>query len=356
MIKTKNIGSHNGHTITEACLTASSGVEIYIMNYGGVVRDWLVPVQDDLRSVVLGFDGFDPYPAHSPHMGAIVGRVANRISNACFEMDGKAYFLDSDENGIHLHGGRDGLSTRVWEMQTDSVDNRVRLTCFSPAGESSGAAKGSGYPGNVKFEVTYQLKGDRLRLDLKAWPDAETPISLAQHNYFNLGTSDNVLDHRVQISGARYTKLDNRLLPTGEILAVEGSIYDFRTGRILRDEAEAPLDYDLSFVLDKTRDQSQPVARVDGPDEKLGLEIWTDRPGLQFYNGVTTNVKVPGRGGKSYGKYSGLCLEDQMFPDALNHAHFPSILCTPDRPYAHWCEIEIKQVIIGTGPQFQKPA
>ena len=117
--------------------------------------------------------------------------------------------------------------------------------------------------------------------------------------------------------------------------------FDFSTPRTLRDAGGKPIGYDGNWVLDAGRDLSKPVAVVTSPDTDLTLKLWTDRPGLQFYNALATNVPVPGLNGKRYGQFSGFCLEDQAFPDALHHPHFPNIIITPDRPYAHWCEFEI---------------
>jgi aldose 1-epimerase len=151
-----------------------------------------------------------------------------------------------------------------------------------------------------------------------------------------------VLDHLFQLETSAYTEVDSELIPTGNIFEVKpASDRDLRRPRTLRDGAGQPMDFDGNYVLDSGRDLARPVATVKGPDGALTLKLWTDRPGLQMYNGVMTDVKVPGLGGKMYGRYSGFCLEDQAFPDAVHHPHFPNIIITPDKPYAHWCEFEI---------------
>jgi aldose 1-epimerase len=167
-----------------------------------------------------------------------------------------------------------------------------------------------------------------------------TPISLVQHQYFNLGTAPDILDHSFQLEASARTEVDEALVPTGAIVPVAGTRYDFRKPRTLLNKL-APLQYDDNFVLDPGRDLDQPVAIVAPPEDDLTLKLWTDRPGVQFYNGIYTNVKVPGLGGKRYGHHSGFCLEDQDFPDAVHHPHFPPVWYSPDRPYSHWCAIEI---------------
>lgn len=162
-----------------------------------------------------------------------------------------------------------------------------------------------------------------------------------QHQYFNLGTTDTVLDHTIQVNSSAYTEVGADLCPTGAILPSRDTIYDLRQPRTMRDAAGKGIDYDIGMVLDAGRSKSEPIATVVSPDKDLTLKLWSDRPALQVYNGVWTDVTVPGLGGKVYGKSSGFCLEDQMLSDAVHNRHFPNIIYSPDRPYSHWCEFEI---------------
>jgi aldose 1-epimerase len=288
-----------------------------------------------LRSVVLGFESFDPYPAHSPHLGSLAGRVANRIGDARFTLDGTTYQLIANEGTTQLHGGPEGIGRQVWQMEPDSAANAVRFALDSPDGAM-------GYPGNVHMEALYTLTGNRLRLELSATTDRPTPISLVQHQYFNLGLTHSVLDHTVQMPHCvARTESDDRRVMTGVISPIADTIHDFRKPRTLRDPTGAPIDYDLNLVLATRRDFADPIAITTGEDGALTLKLRSDRPGLQFYNAMMTDIAVPGLGGKPYKKYSGICFEDQAFPDAVNQPHFPDVICTPDKPYAHWCEFEI---------------
>lgn len=327
-------GEYKGKRVDQFHLVSDTGAEVDIITYGVAVRDWRVPVAGGLRSVVLGFEQFEAYPAHSPHFGSLAGRVANRINHASFDLDGRHYELPANAGPLHLHGGPEGLGMVVWDAEIDNANNAVRFTHFSPDGHM-------GYPGNVEFTATYRLHGNRLRLDLAAAADRRTPISLVQHQYFNLGTSSDVLDHKVQVNSSAYTQSGADLCPTGAILPSRGTQYDLRAGRTMRDANGAAVDYDINLVLDSGRDQAEPIATVTGPDGVLALKLWSDRPGLQVYNGVWTDVSVPGLNGRRYGKNSGLCLEDQAFADAVHNPHFPSVIYGPDRPYNHWCEFEI---------------
>jgi aldose 1-epimerase len=333
-IAVSQFGEVDGKPVRQFALKSDTGVEVDIIEYGVAVRDWRVPVKGGKRSVVLGFDRLEDYVAHSPHFGALAGRVANRIAGASFEIDGVTYHTDPNWHGHTLHGGTNGLGRVVWQGTADEAKSAVSFTWHSPDGDM-------GFPGAVDFKAVYTLTGNRLRLELSATTDRKTPISLVQHQYFNLGTGDDVLDHTIQIETSAYTQPGEMLIPTGAILPSRGTPYDLRAGRTMRGAGGKPVDYDLNVVLDQGRDLAAPVATVTAPDGSLTLRLWTDRPGLQVYNAVTTNVPVPGLNGKRYGLHSGFCLEDQSFPDAVHNPHFPSVWHSPERPYAHWCEFEI---------------
>jgi aldose 1-epimerase len=338
MVLVKPFGSYEGKEINQFTLVSAEGVEVDIINWGVTVRDWRVPVGGGVRSVVLGFETFDHYPAHSPHFGSLAGRVANRIAGAQFELGGETFTVPPNEGPNSLHGGPEGLGRQVWEAEADDATNAVVFSLVSPDGAA-------GYPGTLKLKATYRLAGHKLRLELGATTDRPTPLSLVQHQYFNLGTTDDVLDHSYWFAANAFTEVNAEdLIPTGNIIeAKPGTPWHFRTPRALRGIGGQPINYDGNMVLDSGRDHAEPVAVVRSPEGDLALRQWTDRPGLQFYNGTMTNVPPGlGIGGRNYGLYSGFCLEDQAFPDALHHPHFPNIIITPDRPYAHWCEFEIK--------------
>jgi aldose 1-epimerase len=333
-ISVEKFGEFEGKRVDQFTLKSDSGVEVDIINYGVAVKDWRVPVRGGVRSVVLGFDNFPAYASHSPHLGSIAGRVANRIGGASFEIDGKRYTTPANERTHTLHGGPEGLGRKVWTAEVDGASNSVTFRHLSPDGHA-------GFPGNVQFTAVYSLRDNRLRLELSATTDRKTPISLVQHQYFNLGTGPDVLDHTFQLNCNAFTETDEDLIPTGLIVPVARTQYDLRKPRTLRDWAGSPVRYDVNLVLDQTRDLKDPVAIVTGPDKALTLKLWTDRPGLQFYNGVYTDIPVPGLNNKHYGNHSGFCLEDQAFPDAVHHPHFPSVWYWPGKDYAHWCEFEI---------------
>jgi aldose 1-epimerase len=329
----KKIGTYEGTDVLEATLSSDTGVRIAVISYGAAIRDWQVPVAGGMRPVVLGFDRFEDYPDHSPYFGAIAGRVANRVSGARFTLGGREHRLAANEGPNHLHGGPNGFATRIWDMEPLG-NEAVRLSLVSPDGDM-------GYPGRLDVSVTYRLTGNTLRIDFAAAADAPTPVNIVQHNYFNLMGEGLIRDHRLQVAAGAYTVVDEALIPTGEIRPVAGTHLDFRAPRSFGDEAGNTIVYDDNLVLDTGRDLAEPAATVTAPDGSLTLRLRTDQPGLQVYSGDKMNLKVPGLGGRTYPRFGGFCLEDQNFPDAVNNPHFPSPIVTPDRPYSHWCEIEI---------------
>ncbi|MDB5539849.1 MAG: galactose-epimerase [Devosia sp.] len=330
-VAVEEFGSFKGERVDQFKLRSDTGVEVDLISWGVLVRDWRVPVAGGMRSVVLGFDQFESYPAASPYFGSLAGRVANRIRNGTFTLDGETYTVTPNFLGHALHGGPEGIGRLVWDGEADSANTSVRFTLDSPDGAM-------GFPGNVRFTATYTLIGHRLRLDITAKADRRTPINVVQHQYFNLGTGADVLDHSYRIPASAYTELGEQLIPTGAILPVDGTIWDFRKGRTMRDTAGKPIDYDGNLVLDTDRQFDEPVAVVTGPNRALTLKLWTDRPGLQVYNSVTTNVSAEG---KTFGHHCGFCLEDQDLPDAVNHPYFPSTIYGQDRDYSHRVDIEI---------------
>ena len=323
-----NFGTLHGQQVVRAVLEAGN-TRVAILNYGAVTQDWLV----NGRHVVLGFDRFEDYPAHSRSFGIIAGRVANRTALGRFSLNGRDYQLATNNGAHHLHGGDVGLGRRVWGMERDSAANALRLTYRSPDGED-------GYPGAVDFTVTITLTGTTLTYDMQAMPDRETPINLAQHNYYNLGGGD-VLGHRIWLDATGYTPVDDGLIPTGQIASLAGTHFDYRSPVAIGEADPNGYGVDLNFVLNDSRDPARPAARVVGPDG-LTLQLHTDQPGLQVFNAPVMDIPVPGLDGATYGRFGGLCLEAQHFPDSLNTAQFPSIICSPAHPYRQILRVQIE--------------
>jgi aldose 1-epimerase len=311
------------------------GLVARIMTYGGLITELHVPDKDGRTAdVVLGFSDLASYLKGHPHFGCITGRVANRISNASFALDGKVYSLARNSGSNHIHGGSKALDKRVWEAEATQTPRGPALVLrySSPDGEE-------GYPGNLDLTVTYTLTDDdELRIDYEAVTDQATPVNLTNHSYFNLagaGKGD-VLGHEMMICAGRYTPTDKDLIPTGEISPVEGTALDFRKptpiGARIAAFAAAPGGYDHNYCLDSQDGSLALAARVREPGSGRVMEVYTTQPAVQLYTGNHLNVPA-GKGGLAYKKYGGFCLETQHYPDAVNHPDFPSVILRPGETY-----------------------
>ena len=327
-----------GHQAVEEVVLESADAAVSVMSLGCVVRDWRVDGPRGSIPVVCGFARLEDHVLHARAHGAICGRVANRVAGGRFTLGGKTWQLTRNEGVHHLHGGALGLQQRVWAMEADDAANAVRLDYASPDGEE-------GYPGAVAFSVTYRLEGPRLVCEMSGRPDRPTPVSLAQHSYYNLGGGGEVRDHRLWLDAPDYTPAGADMIPTGEIRGVEGTRYDFTEPRSLAENDPEAMGYDLNFVLAEGRDRARPAARLTCARTGLQLEMWTAEPGVQLYDSAGVTIAVPGHDGIRYGPFAGLCLEAQHFPDSLHHPDWPSIIRTPEDPYSQTLEVEITRPV-----------
>lgn len=326
-------GRMDDGSVVEAITIAADGIEAKILTFGATLADLVVATPDGPRSVILGFDALDGYLAHGGYFGAIAGRCANRIAGGRFSLDGQEYQLDLNEAGrTHLHGGSDGFFRRNWTI-VDNNESSVLLGLTSPDGDQ-------GYPGKVIVTCRYSVDAGRLSIALGARTDAPTLVNLAAHAYFNLDGSGSILDHRLKIAAEAYTPVDAASIPTGEVLAVDGSDFDFRDLRAIRNGSDGDhRPYDHNFVLAmQAAPEPWHAARLEGPRSGIRLDLWTTEPGLQFYDGAFLPVAPPLRGGIAPLRHGALCLEPQRFPDAIHHPHFPSAVLRPDEVYSQVTE------------------
>jgi aldose 1-epimerase len=320
----KNFGTLPDGAEVELIAIAAGNLRAEIMTWGAVLRD--LRLDGHAPPLVLGFDQFEHYPTHSPHFGAIAGRYANRIKAGRFQLDGTTYQLDLNQMGRHhLHGGAQGFGKRPWTLTEFGVDF-VTLSLHAAAGDM-------GYPGALDVTCTYRIvPPGTLRVELSAKTTAPTLVNLAHHSYFNLDGSADIGGHTLQIVGDRITETDQDLIPTGTLLPVAGTAFDFRTARPIDDAAGTR--YDTNYCLsDAHRPVTGPVVTAVGGDGRVSLRVWTDQPGVQFYDGHKLAVPVPGLEGRRYGPRAGFCLEPQVWPDAPNQPAFPSAVLRPEQTY-----------------------
>lgn len=309
-------------------LDGGDGVTADIASYGGILASLRTPdAKGDIGEVGLGFDTLAGYLARPTYFGALIGRVANRIHDGKFTLDGKAYQLPVDSKGIHLHGGDHGFNTKLWDAHIDG--DRLRLDYFSPDGEEN-------YPGNLSVTVWYSLVGRDLRIEYRAVTDSPTIVNLTNHEFFNLnGCADDILKHKLRIAADAYTPVNSTLLPTGEVTPVKGTAMDFTAAKAIgRDLADIPEGYDHNFVLArKGSGDVEWLVDVRDPASGRTMAMGTTEPCVQFYIGNFLDGTDAGRDGRVYHRRYGFCLEAQKHPDAINHPNFASVVLRPGETY-----------------------
>ncbi|XP_034754084.1 aldose 1-epimerase [Etheostoma cragini] len=311
----------------------SSQVRVEVLTLGGIIRSVCYRGKEgQMEDVVLGYDHLEGYVSDKRYLGAIVGRVANRIARGRFVLEGKAYQLDINNGPNALHGGLRGFNKAIWHAT--AVEGGVQLSLTSPDGDQ-------GYPGEVRVSVSYTLQGETLTAEYQARSTKATPINLTNHSYFNLagqGAAD-IYDHTVSISAQSYLPVDDSSIPTGEIRPVDGTPFDLRKPLLIGPQLkEVPgPGFDHNFCLSSPGDTwtERHAARVCHPASGRVLEVSTSQPGVQFYTANFLDGSMTGKGGVRYGKHSSFCLETQNWPDAVNQVSFPDCLLRPGEDYKH---------------------
>lgn len=326
-----------GEVIGAVTLDNGRGLAARVMSYGATLLALRTADRFGCSTdLVLGFDDAGAYFGGHPYFGCIVGRYANRIAQARFTLGGTDYVLAANHGRHHLHGGLRGFSRVVWERVGEQADPPlVTWRYFSPAGEE-------GYPGNLEVEVTYSLtENNALRLDYEARTDAPTLVNLTHHAYWNLGVTQDILGHELQIAGSRFLPVNAELIPTGEQRLVSGTAMDFLTPAPIGSRID-PHDpqirhanggYDHTWVLDRRGAGLVLAARLREPGTGIGMDVSTTEPGLQLYTGNLLDGSLVGKSGRRYGKHAGLCLETQHFPDSPHRPVFPGTVLQPGQTY-----------------------
>ncbi len=326
----------NGDSV--ALFTLKNGnITVSFTNYGGKILSILTPSKDgNLVDVALGYPDIAGYESDAdPYIGTLVGRYANRIAKGRFKLNGKSYQLAINNGQNSLHGGPTGFHKRVWDAKQLN-DTTLELKYVSKDGEE-------GYPGTLGSKVTYTLTSDNaIRIDYEATTDAATIINLTNHCYFNLSGEGaaTINDHILSINADNITPVDTTLIPTGKLMPVEGTPFDFRNPTAIGSRIEAQHDqliagqgYDHNFVLNTKGDLSKPAATAHSAVTGIYLEMFTTEPGVQFYGGNFLDGSLTGKSGKAYQRRSGFCLEAQHFPDSPNQPSFPTVVLEPGKTY-----------------------
>ncbi|XP_065878591.1 uncharacterized protein [Euphorbia lathyris] len=317
-------------------------MSLKVTNYGARLISLFLPDKyGKLDDVVLGYDTIKEYLNDTTSFGATVGRVANRIGGAQFTLNGTTYKLIPNDGKNTLHGGPKGFSKVVFQVLKYVKEGDAPHIVFlyhSFDGEQ-------GFPGNVRVIVSYKLlENYRLRITMKATAQNKaTPVNLANHAYWNLGghTSGDILSQNVQIFGSKYTPLDTELIPTGKLLPVKGTPFDFLKPYTVGSRMnQLPNGYDINYAVDGNCGDNKMKKIAIVQDKKSGrvMKIFSNQPGVQLYTSNTLTQK--GKGGFVYKPFAALCLETQGYPDAVNHPNFPSTILYPGETYKHFMKFQ----------------
>jgi len=331
----------NGTKIDIFTLTNSKNISVDIINFGGIIVSILVPDKDGkIADVALGYIQLDKYIENDGYIGALIGRHANRIEDARFELNGKVYELAKNDGRNHLHGGKIGLHNVVWKAKTSNQDGiaKLILTHTSPDGEEN-------YPGKLDVKVEYTLSEENeLKIDYTAVSDKDTVVNLTNHAYFNLSghNSGDVLKHQIYINANEFTPVNDECIPTGEIRSVKDTVMDFTKMKGFADGLNSEDEqiangkgYDHNWVLNTKGNINEVATELYDPESGRVMQVFTTKPGIQFYSGNFLSEKLIGKENAVYKKRSGLCLETQYFPNAMKHKNFPSPVLKANQEYHH---------------------
>jgi aldose 1-epimerase len=321
----------DGQRVDAIVLGHAHGLQVEVLTYGAILRRLTCPVAGARRDLVLHFDRLEDYRRDRAYVGSLVGRFGNRIADAKFTCDGREHRLTANEGVNHLHGGLLGFGKRVWRL-VDADEQRATLAYRSPAGEE-------GYPGTLEVALTLRVAEHSLSITLVAHTDAQTPVNLTYHPYFNLAADPHTdaTTQLLRIPADHYLPVRPGLIPTGELAPVENTPFDFRQARRLAPPVETHPQlavaggYDHCWVLSRDADCA---CELTSPARDLTLTMLGSGPGLQFYNGQFLHRTHPGLG-------SGVILEPQGLPNAPNEPGFPKAILRPGEEYRATIEYRV---------------
>jgi aldose 1-epimerase len=334
----------DGTDVRAVTLTAANGVSATILTYGATLWKLMAPDRGGkVADVLLAYGDVAGFEKKPNYWGATIGRYGNRIAGGKFTLDGKTYQLPQNDHGQSLHGGGKGFDVQNWKVESVK-SGKVATAVFSlvsPDGDS-------GYPGTIKTKVTYSLdESGNLQIVFDATTDKPTVLNMTNHAIFNMageGSERDATTNVLTIPASRYTPVDDNLIPTGELRPVAGGPFDFTKGKAvaigLRDGKDQQIvfgrGFDHNFALDKGQTKTPELsARLEDPVSGRVLEVLSTEPGVQFYSGNFLDGTLIGKEGHLYRMGDGIALEPQKFPDAPNHADFPSTRVDPGKPYRH---------------------
>lgn len=335
---------HDGSEVYEYTLANKNGMTVKVINYGAIISECWVPDKNGkAENVVLGFNKLEQYLQKHPRFGSTIGRYANRIAGAQFELDGAVYKLAANNGSNCIHGGLKGFDKQLWnvtEMESNDQQSLVRMQYTSKDMEE-------GFPGTLQVLIEFAVHSDNtLSIAYKATSDKATPINLTNHSYFNLqgAGNGNILAHSAQFNSDSYTPLDRNSIPTGEFATVANTAYDFRAETEIESLiGKLASGYDINYIVgsnslifdtDEVADKVtlKNVANLSCKSSGRKLSVYSDQPGFQFFTANSLDGSIIGNGG-SYQKHAGFCIETQHFADSVHHSNFPNTILRPKQEF-----------------------
>lgn len=329
MAKITTIGQIGGADVHQATLEAN-GLKVTLLTWGARLAElWVPDAKGTQADIVLGHDNPKDWETHGTYLGATCGRYGNRIAGGSFTLDGKTFELDRNEGAKTLHGGTKGFDRKAWAVESHA-DTHFTFALTSPDGDM-------GFPGTLTARTTYRIDGTTLSIEMEATTDAPTVVNLVNHAYFNLagqGAGD-IMGQHLQIDAAHYIPVDDQLIPTGEILTVANTAFDFRQPRPIGAQLPGPKAFDHNLCLSAPLGPNglRPCLTATDPATGRRMQLSTTEPGVQLYTGAHFNG--PGKQGAHYPRFAGFAAETQRFPDSPNNPQFPSARLNPGETYRH---------------------
>ncbi len=327
----------------------SNNYKIKFYSLGGYINEIHIPYLNDISThedVILGYDKLDDILEGQDYFNFIIGRVCNRISNSQFTLNKRNYKLYSNDNNHCIHGGKKGFSNKIWKInEIKKKENFIRCTMnyYSKDMEEN-------FPGNLECTTTYELNNkNEFKIIYQAKTDQDTIVNMTNHNYWNFhghkSEYQNIIDHYVKINSEFICENNDQAIPTGKLLNVKNTKYDLNKYYLIDEKFLESGGIDNNYCL-KNNNINKPVAKIYSRKTGMGVEYYTDQPGIQFYTGNMMKKKYSGKYNKYYGIQYGLCLETQQFPDAINKSNFPSPILKKGDIYKSYTKIKLRNDFI----------
>jgi aldose 1-epimerase len=324
-------------------LSTKNGAYLELNNYGARMQKLVVPDGcGELSDILLGYPNAQDYVRDNSYLGATIGRFANRIAGGTFQLAGKIYHLEQNEGQNTNHGGFHGFDRRIWDGYYK--DGKVVFSLHSSDGEA-------GFPAAMDIKLEYGFTEDGVvTIDYYAESDRDGILNLTNHAYFNLDGNADILAHSLEINARQMVETDSSFIPTGRILPVEGTPFDFTRKKAIGADIQAPIDqlqwnrgYNHTYVLSMIDDRTlKHAATAESAVSRRRLDVFTTYPSVLFYSAGYLKTEICGKHGVPYFPSHGFCLESQYYPDTPNHCNFPSCAISPQHPYHHRIEYRIK--------------